>query len=103
MNLLRVALGLGTGRQARASHAQIDQRHHVLEHDVLHPDLLDLLLVGGAELLLSRLPATLAAGLRTILWALLTGTHSYPRCACRAGAYVSRVSATVAAYVSASE
>jgi hypothetical protein len=46
-----VLLILGTGRQACAAHAEVDERDDVLQDEVLHPDLLDLLLVGGAKLL----------------------------------------------------
>ena len=41
-DLLGVAFVLGAGRQASAPHAEVDQRHDVLEQHLLDPDLLDL-------------------------------------------------------------
>ena len=56
-DLADVALVLGARRQAGPPHPQVDQRDDLLEHDVLDPDLLDLGLVGGAQLLLRGLAA----------------------------------------------
>ncbi len=86
-DLLGIALVLGARRQPGAAHPEVDQRHDVLEQHVLDADPLDLRLVGGSQLLLGRLPPLRWLG-------VLIG--SPPR-ASGTPAYVSRVSATVAA------
>ena len=53
-NLLQIALVVGAGSQSRTAHAEVDQRYHVLEQDLIDADLLELGLVGGPQLLFGR-------------------------------------------------
>ena len=79
--LLGVGLVLGALRQAGAAPAEVDEGHERLDEHVLDADLLQLGLVGGAQLLLGGL-------------ALGRGRAHAVGTSC---AYVARVSRTVAA------
>src|SRR5206468_12829773 len=93
-HLRQVALVLGPWRQAGPPAAKLEQRRDRLQHDVVGADALELLLVlrvGRLQLLLRRLRRLVA------LLAHRTCTSS-----CPGRAYVSRVSATLAANASRS-
>ena len=91
-HLVGVALALRARGQAGAAHAEVDQRHHVLEQHVLDADPLDLRLVGGAQLLLGGR----ALG-RSPPIAFDPCSSRHLRRAPSCPAYVRRVSATIAA------
>src|SRR4051794_10463970 len=85
-HLAEVALVLGAGDEAGAAAAEVHERDQRLHDHVLDPQLLDLLLVGGAQLFLGRR----AAGVAPHGWSLLA--HA----AFASWTYVSRVSSPAA-------
>jgi hypothetical protein len=98
-DLHRITLGLGAGHKAGAPHSEVDQRHHVLEQDLLDRDLRDLGFVGGTKLFLGGLPPpclrALAGAHRP--WISLTRAHRVTSAVPSCPAYVRLVSSTIAA------
>ena len=81
-------------RQPGPPHPEVDQRHHVLEQDLLDADPLDLLLVGGPELFLGGRCSSGRSDLAC--------SQRHLRRASSTPEYVARVSACTAAYTSRS-